>query len=124
MPKRSRKGVLSSCLSENSWNGHSERAFRLDRRTLPRWREPDAEWRYGTYQTAGRTSWVEDQESNLLTGRRPNALFEKRRQAEDRKRWTRPALLLAPPAYLCIACATDRSPARQGTAPCLSRPGC
>jgi len=54
-----------------------------------------AKWRYGTYQTAGRTSWLKIKNPGYSQAEGRHELFEKRRQTEGRKRWQRPELLLA-----------------------------
>jgi bifunctional non-homologous end joining protein LigD len=53
-----------------------------------------AKWRYGTYQTAGRTSWLKIKNPDYSQAEGRHELFEKRRQAEGRKRWARPELAL------------------------------
>jgi ATP-dependent DNA ligase len=44
-----------------------------------------AKWRYGTYQTAGRTSWLKIKNATYTQAQGRDELFEKRRQAEGRK---------------------------------------
>jgi bifunctional non-homologous end joining protein LigD len=54
-----------------------------------------AKWRNGTYQAAGRTSWLKIKNPDYSQAEGRHELFEKRRKAEGRKRWQRPELLLA-----------------------------
>lgn len=54
-----------------------------------------AKWGYGTYQTAGRTSWLKIKNPDYSQAEGRHELFEKRRHAEGVKRWHRPVLLLA-----------------------------
>jgi ATP-dependent DNA ligase len=53
-------------------------------------------WKFGTYRADGaQTSWVKIKNADYSQAEGRHELFEKRRQAEDRKRWTRPELMLA-----------------------------
>jgi len=54
-----------------------------------------AKWRYGSYQTAGRTSWLKIKNPGYSQAEGRHELFEKRRQAEGRKRSHLPELVLA-----------------------------
>jgi bifunctional non-homologous end joining protein LigD len=53
-----------------------------------------AKWKKGTYQATGRTSWRKIKNSDYSQAVDRHELFEKRRPAADRARWTRPELFL------------------------------
>jgi hypothetical protein len=48
-----------------------------------------AKWRYGSYQTAGRTSWLKIKNPEYSQAEDRHELFEKRRRAEGDGRWRR-----------------------------------